>query len=109
MSRSPSLPVLDQHLHLDPRGRRAEAVKDFQRAGGTHLILVHKPYGTPPPLDAEGHRDAMGTTLSLAEEAREATDVEIHVVAAPHPAELTQSLSAGRSLKEAAEAYRAGL
>ncbi len=105
----PDLPILDQHMHLDPRGKRVEAVKDFQRAGGTHIILVHKPYADGPPRDLAGHRDAMATTLDLADQAREATDVEVHVVAGPHPAELTQLLSAGASLDEATEAYRAGL
>jgi len=37
-------PVLDNHLHLDPRhGRGIEAVKDFSRVGGTHLLVVNKP------------------------------------------------------------------
>lgn len=102
-------PIFDHHVHLDPRGKQAEAVKAFERAGGTHLLLVHKPYSRTPPQDAEAHRAAMQTTLTLAEQAREATEVGIDVVAAPHPAELTQSLAAGASLEQAAEAYRAGL
>ena len=37
-------PVLDNHLHLDPdHGRGLEAVKDFARSGGTHLLVVNKP------------------------------------------------------------------
>jgi len=37
-------PVLDNHLHLDPRhGRGVDAVKDFVRLGGTHLLVVNKP------------------------------------------------------------------
>jgi Predicted metal-dependent hydrolase (urease superfamily) len=37
-------PVLDNHLHLDPRhGRGIEAVEDFARLGGTHLLVVNKP------------------------------------------------------------------
>ncbi|SNR23321.1 TatD family hydrolase [Halorubrum vacuolatum] len=37
-------PVLDNHLHLDPRhGRGLEAVRDFVRLGGTHLLVVNKP------------------------------------------------------------------
>ncbi len=38
------MPVLDNHLHLDPRhARGVEAVKDFARVGGTHLLVVNKP------------------------------------------------------------------
>jgi TatD-related deoxyribonuclease len=37
-------PVLDDHLHLDPEhGRGIEAVRDFARSGGTHLLVVNKP------------------------------------------------------------------
>ncbi|XVH32132.1 TatD family hydrolase [Haloferacaceae archaeon DSL9] len=37
-------PVLDNHMHLDPdRGRGLDAVKDFVRVGGTHLLVVNKP------------------------------------------------------------------
>jgi TatD-related deoxyribonuclease len=37
-------PVLDNHLHLDPRhGRGVDAVEDFVRLGGTHLLVVNKP------------------------------------------------------------------
>ncbi len=37
-------PVLDNHLHLDPaRGRGMDAVEDFRRMGGTHLLVVNKP------------------------------------------------------------------
>jgi TatD-related deoxyribonuclease len=37
-------PVLDNHLHLDPRhGRGIAAVEEFVRLGGTHLLVVNKP------------------------------------------------------------------
>ncbi|GGM54838.1 TatD-related deoxyribonuclease [Halarchaeum rubridurum] len=37
-------PVLDDHLHLDREGARGiDAVREFARAGGTHLLVVNKP------------------------------------------------------------------
>ncbi|MFW5922407.1 MAG: TatD family hydrolase [Halodesulfurarchaeum sp.] len=36
-------PVLDNHLHLDREGQGVEAVRDFARSGGTHLLVVNKP------------------------------------------------------------------
>jgi TatD-related deoxyribonuclease len=37
-------PVLDDHLHLDPdAGQGLDAVRDFRRLGGTHLLVVNKP------------------------------------------------------------------
>jgi TatD-related deoxyribonuclease len=51
----------------------------------------------------------MGTTLELAEEAREETGVETYVSVGPHPAEFTKSLDGDRDLDEAEASYRAGL
>lgn len=109
MSADASLPVLDDHMHLDPRGKGVEALKDFRRAGGTHAVIVHKPPGGPPPSTEAEHREAMEATIQLAREAGDEAEVQTFVVAAPHPAELTQSLDAGRDLDEASQAYRAGL
>ncbi|AGB38614.1 TatD family hydrolase [Natronococcus occultus] len=37
-------PVLDNHLHLDPDNNRGiDAVRDFVRVGGTHMLVVNKP------------------------------------------------------------------
>ncbi len=37
-------PVLDNHLHIDPEhGRGIDAVREFARSGGTHLLVVNKP------------------------------------------------------------------
>jgi len=109
MTETPDLPVLDDHLHLSPDGKGVEAVKEFQRAGGTHLVVIHKPTDGMPPTTVEGHRELMETTLSLAAEAEAQTDVDIHVSLGPHPAELTKSLDGDRDLDEATTAYRAGL
>ena len=47
-------PVLDNHLHLDPdHGRGMNAVDDFARAGGTHLLVINKPSWH---LDVEAER-----------------------------------------------------
>lgn len=44
MTQDLDTPVLDNHLHLDPdEGRGIEAVEDFARLGGTHLLVVNKP------------------------------------------------------------------
>ncbi|GAB6880447.1 TatD family hydrolase [Halorubrum gandharaense] len=44
MSEELPTPVLDNHLHLDPRhGRGIDAVEDFVHLGGTHLLVVNKP------------------------------------------------------------------
>lgn len=106
-------PVFDDHFHLDPAGKGVEAVKEFQRAGGTHMMLVHKPY-----FEGEGrfnrtvadHERQMRITLDLAEKARAAVpEVTVFVALAPHPAEFTKLLDAGVPMDEAADVYRGAL
>lgn len=101
-------PVLDNHFHLDPRGRQAEAVKDFLRAGGTHLTVVHKPYRDLPPGSLERTREAFERTLALAK-AAEGAGAKVQVALAPHPAEFTEMMKAGMGLDEAARVYEQGL
>ena len=65
-------PVLDNHLHLDPeRGRGMEAVDEFARLGGTHLIIVNQPswklgIGATDPA---AFRPVFETTIEIVDEA----------------------------------------
>lgn len=112
---APRYPVWDNHFHMDPAGRGVEAVKEFERAGGTHLMLVHKPYRAQGAADwrfnttVAQHVEQMETTLSLAEAARKATGVRVAVAVAPHPAELTKHLESGATMAEAEAVYRGAL
>lgn len=108
MSTDLPVPVFDNHVHLDPRGRQGEAVKDFARAGGTHLVLVNKPYGGVNRT-VEDHLEDYETTLSLAETAREAADVDVWVAMGPHPATFPNHVDDGASIEEAADVYRGAL
>jgi predicted urease superfamily metal-dependent hydrolase len=55
--------ITDNHFHLDPEGRKELAVKDFLNAGGTRLVLVHKPYNSWKKL--ENFKEQVNTTLKL--------------------------------------------
>lgn len=99
-------PVWDNHFHLDPAGKGVEAIKEFQRAGGTHVMLVHKPYGLSRTLD--DHANAMQTTLRLARVARGA-GIGVFVAMSPHPAEFTELLKVGYSIEQAASVHRSAL
>ena len=79
--------ITDNHFHLDPRGRRGDAVRDFLKAGGSRLVLVHKPYGEWQKLHQ--FEAQIATTLKLAGEARKA-GARVAVVAAPHPVTLVR-------------------
>ena len=107
-------PVLDNHLHLDPLGQVEEAVKQFHRSGGTHFVLIHKPYrkadGTRLNRTLEDHRADLETTLALAERSRKAVpEVQVLVALGPHPAEFTKALDAGLSMEEADALYHDAL
>ena len=81
--------ITDNHFHLDPSGRKELAVKDFIKAGGTRLVIVHKPYG--PWKKISEFQSQVETTLKLADKARE-TGAKVAVVTAPHPIELLKLL-----------------
>ncbi len=88
----PPLPILDNHMHLNPAGRCLEAVREFSRAGGTHLVLVSLP---PWSLGIEinspvDYRQVFDKVLKIARRAEEAEKVKVFVVLGVHPAEITK-------------------
>ena len=93
--------ITDNHFHLDPDGRKELAVKDFLNAGGTRLVLVHKPYKAWKKI--EDFKKQVKTTLTLASKAREA-GAKVAVVAAPHPVTLVKLLDSN-SFSEVSELY----
>lgn len=92
-------PILDNHIHLDPKGHGVEAARKFAKAGGSHIILVHKPYYHIPRRKFKLQYE---TTLHLAERIRKETKVVVHTALCPHPAELT-GLMKKMPLKDAKE------
>ena len=79
-------PILDNHLHLNRRGLFLDAARDFQRQGGTDLVLVHLPDFSAPPETRAGHEAAYADTLSMAQSVREKFGLGVRVVLGPHPA-----------------------
>ncbi|GAA0717040.1 TatD-related deoxyribonuclease [Halorubrum trapanicum] len=81
-------PVLDNHLHLDPRhGRGIEAVEEFVRLGGTHLLVVNKPswlLGVEPDEPAD-FRAVFEETLETVAAATEALPGRAWPVLGVHP------------------------
>jgi TatD-related deoxyribonuclease len=108
--RSPSYPVTDDHIHIDPvNGRGLEAAKDFLRAGGTHLFLVSKPswsLSVHPSCGAD-YAQVFDETLRVAEMIRE-TGLTVYPVLGVHPAEISR-LMERMTLAEAVTVMKAGL
>lgn len=105
-------PILDDHLHLDPdRGRGIEAVKDFSRAGGTHLLVVNKPSWHLGDLPASGEdfRHVFETTVGVVADANEVLDGRAWPVLGVHPGLISQLVEAGHAPEQAREIMEAGL
>ncbi|EMA39324.1 TatD-related deoxyribonuclease [Halococcus morrhuae DSM 1307] len=105
-------PVLDNHLHLDPEnGRGMEAVQDFARSGGTHLLVVNKPSWTlgidvDEPAD---FRAAFETTIDIVDEASELLGGRAWPVLGVHPGLVSHLTERGFTPDEAGELMQAGL
>jgi TatD-related deoxyribonuclease len=106
-------PVLDNHLHLDPEhGRGLDAVRDFARLGGTHLLVVNKPswlLGVEPDAGAD-FRPVFETTLDVVERASEILPGQAWPVLGVHPGLVSKLVDErGLSPEEAGDLMRAGL
>jgi TatD-related deoxyribonuclease len=81
-------PVLDDHLHLDPRhGRGMAAVEDFRNLGGTHLLVVNKPswHLGVEPEEPDDFRAVFEETLEIVAEASELLPGRAWPVLGVHP------------------------
>jgi TatD-related deoxyribonuclease len=81
-------PVLDNHLHLDPaHGQGIEAVEEFARVGGTHLLVVNKP-SWQLGVEAESGDDfraVFETTIAVVDRASDVLDGRAWPVLGVHP------------------------
>ncbi|MGQ4554860.1 TatD family hydrolase [Halobellus sp. GM3] len=106
-------PVLDNHLHLDPEhGRGLDAVRDFARLGGTHLLVVNKPswhLGVDPETGPE-FRPVFETTVDVAEAATDLLPGRAWPVLGVHPGLVSRLVDdRGLSPEAAGDLMRAGL
>jgi len=98
-----AVPILDNHIHLEPvRGRNVEAVRDFERQGGTHLIISHLPYEDVRVKTAEDFRRGFEITVSLKDRVNKETRVKAYATVGPYPAELLE-LEKSHGLERAKE------
>jgi TatD-related deoxyribonuclease len=86
-----NVPILDNHVHLEPvRGRNVEAVKDFAAQGGTHIIVSHLPYEEIPVRSADDFRKSFEVTIATVERVNAETQVKAFATVGPYPVELLQ-------------------
>ena len=104
-----NIPILDNHIHLDRRGRFLDAVRDFVNSGGTHIVLVSKPSWTIGIniIQAEDYKKVFDETLTIAKAVRE-QGVGVFVVLGVHPAEISKLIE-HRPLEEVVDLMKQGL
>jgi TatD-related deoxyribonuclease len=106
-------PVLDNHLHLDPEhGRGLDAVTDFARLGGTHLLVVNKPswHLGPTPTEAAEFRPVFETTLDVVAAATDELRGRAWPVIGVHPGLVSRLVDdEGLAPEEARDLMCAGL
>ncbi|WP_339103455.1 TatD family hydrolase [Haloterrigena salinisoli] len=106
-------PVLDNHLHLDPDNHRGiDAVRDFARLGGTHLLVVNKPswhLGVEAET-GEDFRAVFERTIEIVDEASSELDGRAWPVLGVHPGLITRLVDdRGFAPEEARDLMRAGI
>ncbi|MGP8329329.1 MAG: TatD family hydrolase [Methanosarcinaceae archaeon] len=106
---SAAIPITDNHMHIDPRGRGLLAVKDFKNAGGTHIILVSKPTWTIGVTISkpDDYIAIFDETVELARQINE-MGVGAFPVLGVHPAEISK-LTEYMELDRAVELMKSGL
>ncbi len=80
-------PVFDNHVHLQRKGRFTDAVKEFERKGGTGFMLV----ALPPDeglLNDDFFLRMYDEGVSIKKEAEEAADVDALLAIGPYPVTL---------------------
>lgn len=102
------IPIYDNHIHMSPSGRNVDAVIEFQSAGGTGLTLVTLPYKEAPISSGGDFGRSYDITFSMANRAREVTNLEINVAVGPYPV-LLIPLAERFGLAEAEEMMKAGM
>ncbi len=106
-------PVLDDHLHLDPDNHRGiDAVRDFARVGGTHLLVVNKP-SWHLGVEAEtgdDFREVFERTIEIVEAASSELEGRAWPVLGVHPGLISRLVDEREfSPEEARDLMRAGI
>jgi TatD-related deoxyribonuclease len=77
----------DNHLHLRRDGRYLNAVREFQNAGGTHLVLCQYPM-PEIVLKEKSYETCYQETIRMADEIRATVGIGVFVVVGPYPVDI---------------------
>lgn len=83
------VPVFDDHVHLRQDGDHVAAAARFEKAGGTHFMLVHSPHDDFTAGKPDWKR-AFDRTIADAAKVREQTGLRCWPVVGPYPVHLVR-------------------
>lgn len=96
------IPILDNHIHLSATGGNVGSVKRYEKAGGTHCIVVNMPYPGTEALRTDGFKAQYEETIRLCALVNASTNVKAFAVIGPYPVELL-SLAEKHGIERAKE------
>lgn len=76
--------IFENHLHLRRDGLFLKAVKEFKKAGGTHLVLCQLPM-TNLVIKHKSYEPCYKETLKMADEIRSNIDIGVFITVGPYP------------------------
>ncbi len=103
-----TFPILDNHVHLQPSGLNVEAIKTFEKAGGTHIILSNMPHKGVEITKGMDFLEEYEVTLGLAKKVNEQTGVTAHATVGPYPVTFLK-LEQKYGLEHAEDSMRKGM
>jgi TatD-related deoxyribonuclease len=104
-----AVPILDNHVHLEElRGRHVDSVRDFERAGGTHLIISGPPQDEFRVKTVDDWRRAYDITVALKDRVNSETGVRAYATVGPYPVELLE-MEKTMGLEKAAQLMMEGV
>lgn len=102
------LPIFDNHIHLSTAGGGVESIKKFEKAGGTHCIVVNMPYAGMEAVRTKSFRAQYEETVRLCELVNKNASVKAFAVIGPYPVELL-SLAEKLGMDEAKQVMLKGV
>lgn len=102
----PALPILDNHFHIQRHGMFLDAVRAFQRAGGTHVTHIPIPGRTPKKTKADW-RAFFDDHLAVSDLIERETPVRVVRAVGPYPIEFVETAKQW-GIEAAADAFRNG-